>query len=69
MALEQPLQVREVSPNRSVTSSTRPDRAVVQHGPAAVTALVGRYPVASAPGGRPHRVVIAVHPHIGREDR
>jgi DNA-binding transcriptional ArsR family regulator len=34
----------------------------------AVTALVGRYHD-NAPGGRPHRVVVAVHPHIRREER
>ncbi len=36
---------------------------------AAVTALVGKYHDENAPGGRPHRVVVAVHPHIEREDR
>jgi DNA-binding transcriptional ArsR family regulator len=35
----------------------------------AVTALVGRYHDENAPGGRPHRVVVAVHPHIRREER
>lgn len=35
----------------------------------AVTALVGRYHDENAPGGRPHRVVVAVHPHIEREER
>jgi len=34
----------------------------------AVTALVGKYHDETAPGGRPHRVVVAVHPHIERED-
>lgn len=29
---------------------------------AAITALVGRYHDESAPGGRPHRVVLAIHP-------
>lgn len=31
----------------------------------AVTALVAKYHDDSAPGGRPHRVVVAVHPMIG----
>jgi DNA-binding transcriptional ArsR family regulator len=35
---------------------------------AAVTALVGRYHDESAPGGRPHRVVLAVHPTLPREE-
>jgi DNA-binding transcriptional ArsR family regulator len=35
----------------------------------AVTALVGRYHDENASGGRPHRVVVAVHPHIRREER
>lgn len=35
---------------------------------AAVTALVGRYHDETAPGGRPHRVVVAVHPSVGREE-
>ena len=35
---------------------------------AAVTALVGKYHDESAPGGRPHRVVLAVHP-AHREER
>jgi DNA-binding transcriptional ArsR family regulator len=35
----------------------------------AVTALVGRYHDENAPGGRPHRVVVALHPHIRREER
>jgi DNA-binding transcriptional ArsR family regulator len=35
----------------------------------AVTALVGKYHDENAPGGRPHRVVVAVHPHIEREER
>ena len=35
----------------------------------AVTALVGRYHDDSAPGGRPHRVVVTVYPHIEREER
>lgn len=35
---------------------------------AAVTTLVGRYHDESAPRGRPHRVVIAVHPTIHREE-
>lgn len=30
----------------------------------AVTALVAKYHDASAPGGRPHRIVVAVHPTI-----
>lgn len=33
----------------------------------AVTALVGKYHDESAPGGRPHRVVVAVHPSIPKE--
>lgn len=32
---------------------------------AAVTTLVGKYHDDRAPGGRPHRVVVAVHPMIG----
>ena len=32
---------------------------------AAVTTLVARYHDDSAPGGRPHRLVVAVHPMIG----
>jgi DNA-binding transcriptional ArsR family regulator len=36
---------------------------------AAVTGLVGKYHDENAPGGRPHRIVVAVHPHIAREDR
>ncbi len=35
----------------------------------AVTALVGRYHDDSAPGGRPHRIVVTVYPHIEREER
>jgi DNA-binding transcriptional ArsR family regulator len=35
----------------------------------AVTALVGKYHDDSAPGGRPHRVVVAVHPHIAGEEQ
>jgi DNA-binding transcriptional ArsR family regulator len=35
----------------------------------AVTALVGKYHDENAPGGRPHRIVVAVHPHIAGEDR
>jgi DNA-binding transcriptional ArsR family regulator len=35
---------------------------------AAVTALVGKYHDDSAPGGRPHRVVVAVHPSVRREE-
>lgn len=34
----------------------------------AVTALVGRYHDDTAPGGRPYRVVLTVHPHIEREE-
>jgi DNA-binding transcriptional ArsR family regulator len=34
---------------------------------AAVTALVSRYHDESAPGGRPHRVIVAVHPKITRD--
>jgi DNA-binding transcriptional ArsR family regulator len=34
----------------------------------AVTALVGKYHDDSAPGGRPHRVVVAVHPVHDPED-
>jgi DNA-binding transcriptional ArsR family regulator len=34
----------------------------------AVTALVGKYHDESAPGGRPHRVVLAVHP-VHREEQ
>jgi DNA-binding transcriptional ArsR family regulator len=32
-----------------------------------VTALVARYHDESAPGGRPHRVIVAVHPRITKE--
>ena len=35
---------------------------------AAITALVARYHDDSAPGGRPHRVVLAVHP-VHREEQ
>lgn len=35
---------------------------------AAVTALVGKYHDETAPGGRPHRVVVAVHPSVRREE-
>ncbi len=35
----------------------------------AVTALVGKYHDENAPGGRPYRVVVAVHPHITRKDQ
>jgi DNA-binding transcriptional ArsR family regulator len=35
---------------------------------AAITALIARYHDESAPGGRPHRVVLAVHP-VYREER
>jgi DNA-binding transcriptional ArsR family regulator len=35
---------------------------------AAIAALVARYHEESAPGGRPHRVVLAVHP-VHREER
>jgi DNA-binding transcriptional ArsR family regulator len=34
----------------------------------AVTALVGKYHDESAPRGRPHRVVVAIHPEIRRTD-
>lgn len=34
----------------------------------AVTTLVAKYHDASAPGGRPHRVVVAVHPALRREE-
>ena len=34
---------------------------------ATVTVLVGRYHDETAPGGRPHRVVVAVHPIIEKE--
>jgi DNA-binding transcriptional ArsR family regulator len=34
----------------------------------AVTALVGRYHDESAPTGRPHRVVVAIHPELRRTD-
>jgi DNA-binding transcriptional ArsR family regulator len=33
----------------------------------AVTALVSKYHDESAPGGRPHRVIVAVHPSIPKE--
>lgn len=33
----------------------------------ALTALVGKYHDDTAPGGRPHRVVVAVHPTIDKE--
>jgi DNA-binding transcriptional ArsR family regulator len=33
-----------------------------------VTALVGKYHDERAPQGRPHRVVLVIHPHIPRED-
>ena len=35
---------------------------------AAVTTLVAKYHDESAEGGRPHRVVVAVHPGVRRED-
>lgn len=35
----------------------------------AVTALVGKYHDDTAPGGRPHRVLVAVHPHITGEEQ
>jgi DNA-binding transcriptional ArsR family regulator len=34
----------------------------------AVTALVGKYHDESAPGGRPHRVVVAIHPEPRRAE-
>jgi DNA-binding transcriptional ArsR family regulator len=34
----------------------------------AVTALVGKYHDESAPAGRPHRVVVAIHPELRRTD-
>jgi DNA-binding transcriptional ArsR family regulator len=34
----------------------------------AVTALVGKYHDESAPAGRPHRVVVAIHPELRRSD-
>jgi DNA-binding transcriptional ArsR family regulator len=34
----------------------------------AVTALVGKYHDESAPRGRPHRVVVAIHPELRRTD-
>ena len=34
----------------------------------AVTALVGKYHDESAPRGRPHRVVVAIHPELRRND-
>jgi DNA-binding transcriptional ArsR family regulator len=34
----------------------------------AVTALVGKYHDESAPPGRPHRVVVAIHPELRRTD-
>jgi hypothetical protein len=33
----------------------------------AVTTLVGKYHDENAPGGRPHRIVVAVHPGVRRE--
>jgi len=35
----------------------------------AVTTLVGRYHDESAPSGRRHRVVVAIHPELGMADR
>jgi DNA-binding transcriptional ArsR family regulator len=34
----------------------------------AITQLVGRYHDEDAPGGRSHRVIVAVHPTVNRED-
>ncbi|HET7477151.1 MAG TPA: helix-turn-helix domain-containing protein [Dermatophilaceae bacterium] len=36
---------------------------------AAVTELVGKYHDDNAPGGRPYRIVIAVHPNLEKEER
>lgn len=53
-----------------VRFATAADRAAfVEELTAALTTLVGRYHDASAPEGRPHRVVLAIHPHIPGEDR
>jgi DNA-binding transcriptional ArsR family regulator len=35
----------------------------------AVTTLVGKYHDESAPAGRRHRVVVAIHPELGRTDK
>ncbi|MCP2168493.1 ArsR/SmtB family transcription factor [Goodfellowiella coeruleoviolacea] len=35
----------------------------------AVTSLVAKYHDASAPGGRAHRIVVAVHPTVRREEK
>lgn len=52
-----------------VTFASAADRAAFATELAdAVTTLVAKYHDASAPGGRPHRVVVAVHPALRREE-
>jgi DNA-binding transcriptional ArsR family regulator len=49
----------------TVRFASAADRAAfAQELTAAVTALVGRYHDESAPGGREHRVIVAIHPSI-----
>ncbi|MFE2752674.1 ArsR/SmtB family transcription factor [Actinosynnema sp. NPDC059335] len=51
-----------------VRFATAADRAAfAEELAAAVTTLVAKYHDESAPGGRPHRVVVAVHPSIPKE--
>jgi DNA-binding transcriptional ArsR family regulator len=45
-------------------ASTADRAAFAEELATAVTALVSRYHDESAPGGRPHRVIVAVHPRI-----
>lgn len=52
-----------------VTFASAADRAAFATELAdAVTTLVGKYHAPDAPGSRPHRVVVAVHPMISRKD-
>ncbi|MFG1761376.1 ArsR/SmtB family transcription factor [Micromonospora echinofusca] len=49
-------------------ASARDRAAFAEELAATVTALVGRYHDESAPGGREHRVVVALHPSADPED-
>jgi hypothetical protein len=51
-----------------VRFATAADRAAfAEELAAAITTLVGKYHDENAPGGRPHRVVVALHPSIPEE--
>ncbi|MBQ1072747.1 helix-turn-helix domain-containing protein [Micromonospora sp. C31] len=50
-------------------ASARDRAAFAEELAATVSALVGRYHDENAPGGREHRVVVALHPDAGPDDR